>query len=243
LRVTYFREDTRDALYTQSLPSPANPAVNVSRVQNVGRIATQGLETGLDRQRRRPARAERPGSLTYAAFRHPRERRLRRGAGRHLGKRQPNIPRWRPTALADYRWNERWSTSLGARYSSRQFRTLNNSDTNGYAYMGVSPLFVVDVRARLQIDKPPERRVRHRQPEQPHLLELPPLPAAQLRRGTESRPMNHLRLPLAALLAFASAAHAHVALEYQVAPAGSAYKATFKVGHGCGKRLRARSAW
>jgi hypothetical protein len=53
-----------------------------------------------------------------------------------------------PTALADYRWNERWSTSLGARYSSRQFRTLNNSDTNGYAYMGVSPLFVVDVRAR-----------------------------------------------------------------------------------------------
>jgi uncharacterized protein YcnI len=47
--------------------------------------------------------------------------------------------------------------------------------------------------------------------------------------------MNHLRLPLAALLAFASAAHAHVVLEYQVAPAGSAYKATFKVGHGCDK--------
>lgn len=29
-------------------------------------------------------------------------------------------------------------------------------------------------------------------------------------------------------------AHAHVALEYQVAPASSSYKATFQVGHGCG---------
>lgn len=30
------------------------------------------------------------------------------------------------------------------------------------------------------------------------------------------------------------AASAHVVLEYQVAPAGASYKATFKVGHGCG---------
>ncbi|MFY3386773.1 YcnI family protein [Paracidovorax sp. MALMAid1276] len=29
-------------------------------------------------------------------------------------------------------------------------------------------------------------------------------------------------------------ASAHVVLEYQVAPAGASYKATFKVGHGCG---------
>ena len=34
--------------------------------------------------------------------------------------------------------------------------------------------------------------------------------------------------------AFFVPATAHVVLEYQVAPAGSSYKATFKVGHGCG---------
>ncbi|MCA0212050.1 MAG: YcnI family protein [Proteobacteria bacterium] len=42
---------------------------------------------------------------------------------------------------------------------------------------------------------------------------------------------------LAFTLALAGAAqmtHAHVVLEYQVAPAGKSYKATFKVGHGCG---------
>jgi uncharacterized protein YcnI len=46
--------------------------------------------------------------------------------------------------------------------------------------------------------------------------------------------MNRV-LFLAFGLALAPLAHAHVVLEYQVAPAGSSYKATFKVGHGCGE--------
>ena len=39
---------------------------------------------------------------------------------------------------------------------------------------------------------------------------------------------------LTGLAAGFSSAKAHVVLEYQVAPAGVSYKATFKVGHGCG---------
>ena len=35
-------------------------------------------------------------------------------------------------------------------------------------------------------------------------------------------------------LAALPAAQAHITLEYQVAPAASSYKASFKVGHGCG---------
>lgn len=47
------------------------------------------------------------------------------------------------------------------------------------------------------------------------------------------------RLAATTVLAAATAslslsAQAHVTLEYQVAPAGSSYKASFKVGHGCG---------
>lgn len=34
---------------------------------------------------------------------------------------------------------------------------------------------------------------------------------------------------------FFHAANAHISLEYQVASAGSGYKATFRVGHGCGE--------
>ena len=41
-------------------------------------------------------------------------------------------------------------------------------------------------------------------------------------------------LAAAALAAGTLTAQAHVTLEYQVAPVGSSYKASFKVGHGCG---------
>jgi iron complex outermembrane receptor protein len=152
LRLTTFAEDTRDALYTQTLLDPVANR-NVSRVQNVGRIATRGVEvawTGSDVLRRG---LDVNASVTWA------DSVIRENAGfvstpgDTLGKRQPNIPRWRASALASYRWSDRWSTSAGARYSGRQFRTLDNSDVNGNAYMGVSSFFVVDLRARLQIDR------------------------------------------------------------------------------------------
>lgn len=38
---------------------------------------------------------------------------------------------------------------------------------------------------------------------------------------------------VAALLLLGTAAHAHITLEYQVAPAGASYKASLRVGHGC----------
>jgi iron complex outermembrane receptor protein len=67
--------------------------------------------------------------------------------GDTIGKRQPNIPVWRATALANYHWNPQLSTSVGMRYSGQQFRTLNNADVNGSTYQGVSRFFVVDLRA------------------------------------------------------------------------------------------------
>jgi len=39
---------------------------------------------------------------------------------------------------------------------------------------------------------------------------------------------------LAAAALLCSTASAHIVLDYQAAPAGSSYRATFKVGHGCG---------
>ncbi|MDB5898968.1 MAG: hypothetical protein JWP22_782 [Ramlibacter sp.] len=45
-----------------------------------------------------------------------------------------------------------------------------------------------------------------------------------------------ISLPLALALALgAAAASAHVTLEYQVAVAGTSYKAAFRIGHGCGE--------
>ncbi|MGI4846144.1 MAG: hypothetical protein ACRYF7_22860 [Janthinobacterium lividum] len=48
--------------------------------------------------------------------------------------------------MATYRVGERLAYSLAARYSGRQFSTLDNSDPNGFAYQGASRYFTVDGR-------------------------------------------------------------------------------------------------
>jgi len=151
-RLTWFAEDTRDALYSQTVfDTTANR--NVSRVQNVGRIATQGLEAAFNGSDVALRGLDLQASLTYAHSVIKQNAGFVSVPGDTIGKRQPNIPRWRASALASYRWNPQWTTSIGARYSGRQFRTLDNADVNGYTYFGVSKFFVVDLRAHWRIDK------------------------------------------------------------------------------------------
>ena len=152
LRLTFFSEDTRDSLYSQTtFDVVANK--NVSRVQNIGHIQTNGLElayngfdvfkTGLDLS----------GSVTYADSLIKENGGFVAVAGDTLGKQQPNIPQWRATALASYRVDAHWSATLGVRYSGPQFRTLNNADVNGYTYQGVSKYITADVRVRYVMAK------------------------------------------------------------------------------------------
>jgi iron complex outermembrane receptor protein len=152
LRLTFFTEDTRDSLYSQTtFDSAANR--NVSRVQNVGRIKTKGLElayTGADVLRKG---LDLSGSITWADSIIKENTGFVAVPGDTIGKRQPNIAKWRATALATYRWDAQWTTSVGARYSGPQFRTLDNSDVNGFSYQGVSKFFTVDLRARYKVNK------------------------------------------------------------------------------------------
>jgi iron complex outermembrane receptor protein len=152
LRFTLFTEDTRDSLYSQTaFDAVANK--NVSRVQNIDRIQTQGLEVaynGFDVLRRG---LDLSGSVTYADSIIKENAGFVVVAGDTLNKQQPNIPQWRATALASYRVDEHWSASLGARYSGPQYRTLNNADVNGATYQGVSEYFTTDVRLRYVVDK------------------------------------------------------------------------------------------
>ncbi len=150
-RLTAFAENTRDAIYSQTVfDSTAN--ANISRVQNVGLVVTRGLEAAYQGQHLGLSGLDLSASATCA------DSTVRENAGfvstpgDTLGQRQPNIPRWRATLLATYRWHPGWSGSVALRHSGKQHNTLNNSDTNGHAYMGVSPFTTVDVRARWQID-------------------------------------------------------------------------------------------
>jgi iron complex outermembrane receptor protein len=152
LRLTLFAERTRDSLYSQVTFDPAANR-NISRVQNVDAILTRGLELAYNGSDVFARGLDLGASLTYAHSIIQANQGFVVTPGDTIGKRQPNIPDWRATALASYRWDARWTTSLGARYSGRQFRTLDNSDVNGASYQGVSRYFTVDARVRYQVDR------------------------------------------------------------------------------------------
>jgi iron complex outermembrane receptor protein len=152
LRLTFFTEDTHDSLYSQTTFVPQANS-NISRVQNIARIQTNGLELAFNATDVLKRGLDFNGSVTYADSVIKENEGFVVAPGDTIGKRQPNIPKWRATALASYRFDNQWTASVGARYSSPQYRTLNNADVNGYTYQGVSKYFTTDVRVRYQIDR------------------------------------------------------------------------------------------
>lgn len=143
LRLTVFNEDTNDALYSQLIPG----STTVSRVQNVDAINTKGVEAAFTGQDLIRKGLDFSASITYADSRIISNVALPSS----IGKYQPRVPVWRATALTSYRFDDKLSATLGVRYSGDQFSQLNNSDINGFAYMGASRYLIVDVRSRYRV--------------------------------------------------------------------------------------------
>ncbi|MFN3377001.1 MAG: TonB-dependent receptor [Burkholderiaceae bacterium] len=146
LRLTAFFERTQDALYSQTnvLVTP-----NVTNVQNVDAIRTKGIELSYQAANVWVRGLELGGSLTWTDSKITKNDKFPAS----VGKWQPRIPQWRATAVATYRPDDKWSYTLGARYSGRQYNTLDNTDVNGFAYQGASRYFTTDVRVRYQITR------------------------------------------------------------------------------------------
>ncbi|MFM2056737.1 MAG: hypothetical protein RLY71_1122 [Pseudomonadota bacterium] len=152
LRATFFTENVHDSLYSQTV-FDAGANKNISRVQNVGRIQTNGLELAWRGDDVLMHGLDLSSSVTYADSVIKDNAGFVSVAGDTIGKQQPNIPKWRATALATYRFGDAVSVSYGARYSGPQYRTLNNADVNGYTYQGVSKFFTTDLRVLWHINR------------------------------------------------------------------------------------------
>ncbi|MFY3386772.1 TonB-dependent receptor [Paracidovorax sp. MALMAid1276] len=146
LRLTAFFERTKDALYSQTnvLVTP-----NVTNVQNVDAIRTQGIELAYQATNVFVRGLELGSSLTWTDSKITKNDKFPAS----VGKWQPRIPRWRASAVATWRPDDKWSYTLGARFSGKQYSTLDNTDVNGFAYQGASRYFTTDVRVRYQITK------------------------------------------------------------------------------------------
>jgi iron complex outermembrane receptor protein len=146
LRITAFHEQTRDALYSQTNVT-ATP--NVTSIQNVDAIRTSGLELATDLTGVGSDVFDLSASLAFADSIIEQNRNFPAS----VGKWQPRVPRWRANLVGTYHPGVHWSVTGALRYSGRQFNTLDNADTNSYAYTGTSPFLVADARVRYRVDE------------------------------------------------------------------------------------------
>jgi len=146
LRVTFFHEDTDDALYSQT-----NTVVtpNITNIQNVDKIRTNGLELAYQNSDVMINGLDLAASVTYADSKIVKNDKFQMS----VGKWQPRVPQWRANFVASYRANDQLTTTLGVRYSGRQYGSLDNSDSNAFTYFGFSSFLVADLRVRYKFDK------------------------------------------------------------------------------------------
>ena len=146
LRFSVFQEDAYDALYSQT-----NVTIfpTVTSIQNIDNIRTRGVEVALQKNDLGLRGLDFTGSVTYADSEILKNDKFPAS----VGMQQPRVPDWRATAVATYHQGERWTYALAARYSGRQFNTLDNSDSNPDTYGGTSRFFVVDTRVTYKLAK------------------------------------------------------------------------------------------
>jgi iron complex outermembrane receptor protein len=147
IRLSLFEEDLNDALISQSAPLLADSSTLYSYVQNIAQVRSRGLEV-VAQQAVAPT-FELSGTLTFVD-----SHILKDGAfTAAVGKYTPQIPRWRATAMATWRPQERLALTLAARYSDRSFATIDNSDPVSHTYQGFDSYLVFDVRAHYRLDR------------------------------------------------------------------------------------------
>lgn len=146
LRLSLFEERVDDALYSQT---DVSVVPNVTSVQNVGRVRVRGAEAVVEAANVLVQGLDFSGSLTYASSRIL----SNRAAPATEGKWVPRIPDWRAAAFVTYRFDERWSGSLGLRHSGLQYGRLDNRDTNHGDTGSLGRYTVIDARLGYRFNK------------------------------------------------------------------------------------------
>lgn len=156
LRLTLFQETVKDLLISQNAYLDAQQTLTASFVQNLDKTRQRGAELAVVRRKLLLRGLEFSGSLTYVDAEILENGRYVAPASTpgatSVGKRTPYVAKWRATALATYRPDERWAFTLAGRYATRLYATVDGSDTNTHTYQGFEGYTVIDTRARYQID-------------------------------------------------------------------------------------------
>ncbi len=153
VRLSIFQDDIHDAIIAQFKPLLPNSTQLFSFVSNVDHVRARGVELVMQRNNFLVPGLEFSGSATYLDAKTLATSGFAGTTGASaIGKRLPNIPEWRATFLFTYRPDHRWAFSLGGRYSSLLYTTLDNADVSPNNFQGFASWFVADVRANYRIN-------------------------------------------------------------------------------------------
>ena len=142
VRLSLFHETIKDALISQAAPLVPGSTTLFNYVQNVDKTRTYGLELVLDKRNLLP-RFDISGSFTLLDPKIASDPVLPAAEGKLI----PQVPRRRATLVMTYRPTDKLSLTAAARYSSKLYGTIDNTDFNGHTYQGFEGYFVGDVRA------------------------------------------------------------------------------------------------
>jgi iron complex outermembrane receptor protein len=142
LRASLFRDVVDDALFSQ-----LNVSTLVTNIQNIDRVRTRGVELAFDVVDIGLPGLDVAGSVTYADSTIV----VNANNPASVGKRQPGVPDWRAAVQATWRSSDRLSFTLGARYSGKQFATLENREVRRDVWGASSNYFIVDARMKYQM--------------------------------------------------------------------------------------------
>jgi iron complex outermembrane receptor protein len=161
VRLTLFEERTNNAIISQtnSVTNANNAQVMATTFSNVAAIRMQGVELSADKNNVLFTGLQVFGSVTYVDSRilsdptwdgvNP----LTLAPDTVVGKRVPYVPDWRARFGVTYRPNDSWAFTVAARYSGKQYSTLDNTDIVSHVYGAFDNYFVADMKVHYNATK------------------------------------------------------------------------------------------
>lgn len=162
VRLTLFHERTNNAIISQTnlATNPVTGAqVPTTTIGNVAAIRMRGVELSAEKDDVLIAGLQVFGSLTYVdstilsdptwAGSDP----LTGKPDTVVGKRVPYVPDWRSKLGVTYRPNQSWAFTLAARYSGKQYSTLDNTDIVSHVYGAFDNYIVADMKMHYNATK------------------------------------------------------------------------------------------
>ncbi|MFT4120942.1 TonB-dependent receptor domain-containing protein [Bradyrhizobium sp.] len=162
VRLTVFREHTNNAIISQTnlVTNPVTQAQTPTTViSNFDAIRMQGVELSAEKDNVLVSGLQLFGSVTYVDSRILADASW---AGTNpltglpttvVGKRVPYVPDWRARFGVTYRPNDSWAYTVAARYSGKQYSTLDNTDIVSHVYGAFDNFFVVDLKIHYNATK------------------------------------------------------------------------------------------